>query len=614
MSPRFSIGWSGLPAAALLAGSIWLIGCQSDPPIRRPPSVRAGGFDLAVPPVLQGTVGSQAVFAGLRPTLVRGYGLVVALNGTGSRDVQPQLRARMLAEMARKGVGSEQSGYPNLSPQMLLDSEDTAVVIVEAIIPAGAVNGTPFNVRVVADPTTGTTSLEGGILYTTEMRPSVGGRILPSADGREAAALAVASGPIIINPFVEPGTAEERIGATIGRILDGGEVTKSIPIKLQLARPSHAQAGIIERAINTRFPREFGQEQDTAHGVSDETIEVTVPPSYHDRAEEFLELVRHTTIRLSAPERVAQSLRQLVMENPAYANAASWRWQALGQKAIPVFRELYDTPNPMVRLAALRAGARLDHPPVIPHLIEMSSDDGLDFRRRAIQLLGNMRPTPIIDQALRVHLNDESIEIRLAAYEALAQRQDPFMRRYDVDGKFELHVVQADEPMIYITQVSEPRIVIFGEDQVVKAPFVLFEAWSSRLMIQPGLSSDVLDVRYLPLWSTTALREEVPAALPGFIISLAHDPTLDAPGPGMGMTYSETVGALYQLYREKLIETDFKAEQDRILAAINEYEREEIGQDRPEFSAPEDGEAQPRPQFIEGGSDLGRLGAPGEPG
>ena len=120
----------------------------------------------------------------------------------------------------------------------------------------------------------------------------------------------------------------------------------------------------------------------------------------------------------------------------------------------------------------------------------------LDFRREAIHLMGDMRPTPIIDQALRAQLNDELIEIRLASYEALAKRHDPFMRRYDVDGKFDLYVVRAEEPMIYITQVSEPRIVIFGDNQTVQAPRVLFEAWSSRLMIQPGLSADTLDVRY----------------------------------------------------------------------------------------------------------------------
>ena len=44
---------------------------------------------------------------------------------------------------------------------------DTAVVVVEGLIPPGATEGTRFDLRVFAHPMTSTTSLEGGRLYTT---------------------------------------------------------------------------------------------------------------------------------------------------------------------------------------------------------------------------------------------------------------------------------------------------------------------------------------------------------------------------------------------------------------------------------------------------------------
>ena len=118
-----------------------------------------------------------------------GYGLVVGLNGTGSRDIPPAVRAHMVQEMARRGIGSEAEGYGHLKPDAMLDSPDTAVVIVEGVVPPGAVgrqvtalnqiHGTIFDVRVKADHRTGTTSLEGGRLYTAELRPALPGQILP---------------------------------------------------------------------------------------------------------------------------------------------------------------------------------------------------------------------------------------------------------------------------------------------------------------------------------------------------------------------------------------------------------------------------------------------------
>jgi hypothetical protein len=56
---------------------------------------------------------------------VRGYGLVAGLRGTGSRDIPPQLRAHMIAELARLGFGSERSGLGDLKPETMLDSPDT---------------------------------------------------------------------------------------------------------------------------------------------------------------------------------------------------------------------------------------------------------------------------------------------------------------------------------------------------------------------------------------------------------------------------------------------------------------------------------------------------------
>ena len=102
-------------------------------------------------------------------------------------------------------------------------------------------------------------------------------------------------------------------------------------------------------------------------------------------------------------------------------------------------RTLYDYPEEQPRLAALRAGAKLDDGLVVPHLIEMTTSLNVDVRRQAVELLGAMGIDPLIDQALRDLLDDEDVDVRLAAYEVLIQRADPHFRQqhgeHDAAGK-----------------------------------------------------------------------------------------------------------------------------------------------------------------------------------
>ncbi|MCH2134877.1 MAG: flagellar basal body P-ring protein FlgI, partial [Phycisphaerales bacterium] len=109
--------------------------------------------------IMRGTVGSETIMIGYsdanspahEPIVVRGYGLVVDLNGTGSSDIPPAVRAHMIEIMEQRGVGQMAYKAGGLSPEALLSSMDTAVVIVEGGIPPASVgrltpppnNGTP---------------------------------------------------------------------------------------------------------------------------------------------------------------------------------------------------------------------------------------------------------------------------------------------------------------------------------------------------------------------------------------------------------------------------------------------------------------------------------------
>lgn len=544
------------------------------------------------PKMMRGTIASETFLLGYaemtsssyRPVIAWGYGLVVGLDDSGSQDIPPALRAHILAQMQTGGIGSESAGWGHVNPEQMLDDDSTAVVVVEAIVPQGSVEGARFDVRVHADPRTGTTSLEGGTLYTTELRPRLPGATLPPLGGSEGFSIAKARGPIFINPFAEPGaTNRDTINRTTGRILDGGRVSTDMPLKLRLVTPSHSRAQRLQSAINAQFPREPGQRVETARGEGASIIVLTVPPSYRDQEDDFVNLLLHTTIRRSATESIANGIRRAVVADPSNAMAASWRWEALGARAVPLIRDLYDFPEELPRMAALRAGARLNDGVVIDPLIAMTVDGSANSRIAAIELLRDFDLNPRIDKALRSLLDDPDPEIRLTAYEALAQRADPYLRRFSVDGKFVLDVVESQVPMIYITQVGQPRIVVFGPDLMIDQPITL-QAWSNRLMLMGDGGDEFVEVYYREQDMPQGSIHNVEPRLEQFVQFLGHDPTIESPEPGLGFSYGETVGALHQIWRQSYIKADFKAEQDRILATILRARQDDEVLERPEFS------------------------------
>jgi hypothetical protein len=577
-----------------------LSGCQSLFLERAPKqnkSARIGktNFEHEVDPIMRGTVASEGILTGYQPTVVRGYGLVVGLKGTGSRLVPANVRAMMLAEMARRGVGDSSIGWGHLSPEKMIDSLDTAVVVVEGVIPPGSTKGSTFDVRVFVLPGSTTTSLESGRLYTADLRPG------PLASGsKQAFPLATSSGPIFINPFISPGSAQSTaVNRLSGRILQGGRTSDDMPVKLRLATTSHARASTVQQAINSNFPREPGQSQDTARGESGDSIVITVPPSHSEETDRFIQLLRHTSLMVGRVDASSQVVRRGLLANPVNGSAAQWRWCALGPKAVPMIQDLYDHPEESPRFAALSAGAHLDDALVVPYLIDLAEKSSSKKRRLlAIEYLGSMGVNPRIDIGLRSLLEDEDIDIRLATFEAMLERRDPIISERSVDDKFLLNQVASSHPMIYISQTGQPRIAIFAPETTLKRPLTL-NTWEGRLLMKlDSEDQDKLQIFYRPNEDGRATILLAPTDLPGFIRFLAHKTSVDDPSAGLDLGYGETISAIHELWRTGYVPADFKAEQDRVLASIiaNETEDERIS--RPEFDTP-DGPSEYQPSRPE---------------
>ena len=623
---------------AALALAALLAACSSKTPraITVRPTVRE------MPAILRNTVGSRGTLRGITPTIVSGYGFVVGLNGTGGGDLDANVQQTMERML---GLGGISRGNPVLetmltdpitgqgrSPRELLRDPNTAVVIVQAAVPPGAPLGYAFDTYVTA---LNATSLEGGRLWTADL--SIG---LPRTfGGYQTKRIAQARGAVFVSAFVEPGVGSAGVDPTIGRVLDGGRVVEPLSIELALDTPSPILARRIVEAINSRFPEGPGDTGPVARGRTADSIAISVPDEYRDNPGDFVLILEHVTIDTRFADQIARGYVEAIKENPGLADELSWCLVGLGdvaKKHLSGEAGLYENPQLAPRLAGLRAGALLGDARAAVELEELARNAPSNLvRAEAITLLAELSAGPRIDMTLRELAESEGLSVRVAAYEGLARRaersryarlarmelaqatpaSEPTPReilesraraylpadslqgvgRALIEGKFFLDRVGGGSPLTYVTQQGVPRIVLFGERAALRRPLFV-SAWSDRFLMISESETDPVRVRYRDEATGKVTQQQIEADLPSLIWFLAHEPSPEDPRAGLGMSYSEVVGVLYRVHEQGAAPAAFATENDRLLAALLEANRDMTAVERPETAGTNAPERTERPE------------------
>lgn len=407
------------------------------------------------------TVSEQCFVEGLRKMRVRGFGIVAGLGDRGSSECPRAVRDELLQEMYKREAfqrrGLRQS---RITPEMLLDDLDTAVVVVEGEIPAASSVGDHFDLTVQALPGTQTTSLEGGRLYTMDLHiyRTTGGQ-----SAVEGKALATASGQVFMNPFSDIENAATKDDPREGVILGGGEVKENRRVRLVLSQPSYRRSQAIADRINQRF----SGSRKVANAVSASYVELDIPRQFRDDAFHFLALVRHLYLPQNPgfAEQRARDLAEEILSESAPHPDIALAWEGIGRTVIPLLQTLYSQSKPHARFYAALAGLRLGDDLALDVMHEVVADSASEYRLTAITELGYARNMTRAASVLRELLNDEDPRIRVEAYEALLSRHDRFIRTENIGpDNFALDRVPSERGnVIYVRRTGEPRIVLFGE-------------------------------------------------------------------------------------------------------------------------------------------------------
>lgn len=417
-------------------------------------------------------VGDLARPWGTQPVTVEAVGLVTCLNDTGSDPPPSPQRGALMDDMLARGVRS---------PNSILASKKTSMVVVRGVLRPAIQKGERFDVEVRVLSQSDTTSLRGGKLLSTRLQEMavLGNQV------RSGRMVALAEGPILVDPSAEE--EGNRILATRGRILGGGVAMDSRPIYL-MVKPEHKSvwnSARVAKAINRRFHYfDKGIQQGVANAQTDERITLQVPPRYRENLPRYLEVIRSVALTDTPAEtmkRMATLENQLL--DPLTASRAALELEAYGKQSIEVLKKGLSSDNLEVRFRAAEALAYLDVDSAAKVLAEAAVEEPA-FRVFALGALSAMDCYAAEEQLLKL-LEGSSAETRYGAFRALTamDTSNPQIRGEMLGDAFHYHVLDIKgEPMVHVTRNRRPEVVIFGRNPKMNAPFQL-EAGNEILII-----------------------------------------------------------------------------------------------------------------------------------
>ena len=437
---------------------IFLPGCEESAKIEEPNLPKKIADPYA-------TVGSLAEVVGFYPISVKGIGLVMLPDEIGSAECPPNVR-----EYLKQYILTRTPGKTSVNAESLINSKKTAVVMVEGRIPAAAVAGDIFELKVSALPNTQTTSLSGGKLFTTDMHI-----VLPAAMNVGASkAMAVGVGPVFINKIE---TAETDLKT--GYVLAGGKVIQSQKIVLNLSVPSFKTTGLIRNRINERFG------DGVANAVSDSVIYLTVPDEFRRRKEKFVVLVGSLYIApnpLSQGRQIDEQIKNLQFQ--ADKSSAEFSLEAIGKSSLGSLEKLLSLPDESVRFSAARCVLNIgnsDHG--LKVLREIAQDKNSAYRIEAVKAVGDAAKRKDVIALMSRMVNDDDFEIRFVAYKYLRDLDNITISRTVIAGSFYVdEIYQTASKVIFAARNSTPRIALFGSP-ISCGQDVFIESADGRIII-----------------------------------------------------------------------------------------------------------------------------------
>jgi hypothetical protein len=487
---------------------------------------------------LEDTIGTYAEIFASDAIPVSGYALVGGLNGTGSSECPTPIRAYLQKYILQRLSNAK------ISVDELLSTNDTAVVLVEGMIPPAALKNQKFDIRVTALPGTQTTSLEGGWLYGADLFDA-------HQLGQGVKPLASTEGPVFTDS-ISSGQQDPRAGYVLG----GGKVLEDYKVNLALRLPDYRIASQIRNRINERFGYE------TALALAPGSIELRIPTKYLENKSRFIQLVRAMYI-VGAPglteKRVMINIEKLAGSKDK--NAGEIALEAIGIAALPKLTAMLNSSDPEVRFRAARCMFNLGDTKGREMLRAITTDKSSSYRMDAIEAIVNATGQDTASM-LRSLLRDDDLAVRLIAYENLVHLKDVTVSSKAIAGSFYLdQITQTGKPAILISRRDQARVALLGAPIYCRSNIFIETPDKSITINVPAGEKSATIIRKHPRHPDTIIQLKSSLNIADIIEKLCREPLTPTAqgGPGLGVSYSTLAGLLNRMVESGAVQAEFYA-------------------------------------------------------
>jgi len=424
--------------------------------------------------------------ANVHAAKIDGVALIRGLQGTGADEPPSTYQQILLQDMMRDD---------NLkrTAKSQIASLNTAIGLMETVVPPGARKGDRLDVSIKFLPTSEATSIQNGYVENSDLYQYMATDII-----RRGYTLGKVNGYITLDPdLVEK---KSPVAYKQGKIIGGAVVTRSRPVWLEL-KEDERSAGIAQRledVINKRFsytkPGYVGKSKVAEAKSGASRINLEVPEEYRDNVIRYVNVVCAISFYETADElndRIDRLAQQLL--TPETSEFAAVQLEAIGSnnaKVVDAIKRGMESSNDAVRFNSAITSAyfnlRADRSLTAKILAEFARNN-TTYRPASLATLGVCMKTSFdVDEELRKLLGADNIETRYGAFRALWTRNpsDYMIQGENLNDQFSFHSLNCGgTPYVHITRSERPEIVLFNSDAIFLRGNVDVEA-NPRLTIR----------------------------------------------------------------------------------------------------------------------------------
>ncbi|MFO0864250.1 MAG: flagellar basal body P-ring protein FlgI [Gemmataceae bacterium] len=498
---------------ALLGCSVALAGCHStDFPNVRGQSAEESEKDKDLD---VRCVGDVTEVANVNPITISGVGLVTHLDGTGGTP--PGTYRGLLEQELRKRK------VENI--KQMLDSSDNALVLVNAVIPAGARKADPIDIEVSLPPGSKATSLKGGYLQECTLRnyeaakninPDAANRLLPGH------ILGKAKGWLMVGLT----STEEEGNLRHARVWSGGvsfidrplhfvlkndeksaviasAVANKLNVNFQedpqrMRAVANAQRerllllGDIAGEINNKHELVSTSSREMAKAISRETIALRMPHAYRHNIERYLRVARLTPLRedLETMSKYRSRLTKM-LHDPTETIRAALRLEAMGKDAIPTLKAGLADEHPLVRFASAESLTYLGSTAGVPELATLA-DQHPPLRAYCLIALASLDESVCRTKLSDMFASDDP-ELRMGAFQALKllDDRDPQLNGEQIAQTFWMHrVAPESERLVQFSLGKKAEVIFFGSEHRLRTPMKIASGPASEFIVTADAGDD----------------------------------------------------------------------------------------------------------------------------